>query len=257
MISKGKIKRIKSLAHKKYRLKENLFVVEGNKNVIELLNSEYKVTNVWATETFLTENEGRLTRDIEITVATPEEIKKASLLKSPQQCLALCKIPGNELKEITFNDQITLYLDGIQDPGNLGTIIRTCDWFGIKQIYCSADTADFYNPKVIQATMGSFCRCRVYYSRFDTIALAAHKNGISIYGAFLQGINIYQTNFPDNVLLIVGNEGQGIRSMNEKYIQQKINIPEFRKSRGAESINVAVATGIICSEIKRQMNYSK
>jgi TrmH family RNA methyltransferase len=257
MISKGKIKLIKSLAHRKYRLKELLFVVEGNKNVIEVVNSEYTVTNVWATETFLNENESILTRGIEITEASQEEIKKASLLKNPQQCLALCKIPESNIRGITFNDQLTLYLDGIQDPGNLGTIIRTCDWFGIEQIYCSADTADLYNPKVIQATMGSFCRCRVYYSLFDTIALAAHKNGISIYGAFLQGKNIYQTNFPDNVLLIVGNEGHGIRSMNEKYIQQKINIPEFRKSRGAESINVAVATGIICSEIKRQMNYSK
>jgi len=257
MISKGKIKLIKSLSYKKYRLKENLFLVEGNKNVKEALNAEYKIKYLWITNTFFAEIKNVLPRGIELTVVKQEDIKKASLLKNPQQCLALCEIPKNNINNIIFNDQLTLYLDGIQDPGNLGTIIRTCDWFGIEQIYCSTDTADLYNPKVIQATMGSFCRCQVRYSDLETIAKAAQRSDILVYGAYLQGQNIYQIHYPDKVLLVVGNEGQGIRSQNEKYIQQKIKIPGFKKQTSAESINAAVATGIICSEIKRQMNYSK
>lgn len=261
MISKNTIKLINSLSIKKYRQKEKLFLVEGDKNVLEVLNSEYNVARLLATNTFLSEHSDSVQKAKQIDKLNPEEIKKASLLKTPQNCLAICELPEEHQVPHILDNHITLYLDGIQDPGNLGTIIRICDWFGINRIFCSPDTTDFYNPKVIQASMGSFCRVKVIHSVFENIIELANHSQAEIVGAFLDGKNIYSEKIPSKIILVVGNEGNGIRSNIESLINTKIMIPSFaEKSSGAESLNVGVATGIICAEIKRQQsfyNYSK
>jgi len=251
MISKNKLKLIRSLAKKKYREKEKLFLTEGDKNVLEVLTSNFVVRELFATPEFLFQH-AQITKKARLTIEVgPDEIKKASLLQTPQNCLALCEIPQPgtyhpALKGLVF------YFDGIQDPGNLGTIIRTCDWFGIDEIFCSADTVDFYNPKVIQATMGSFCRVRVLETEFTSIATAAKKAQVPIYGSFMDGNSVYSQNLPENALVVLGNEGNGIRPETENMIDWKISIPSFSNS-GTESLNVGVAAGIICSEFKRRL----
>ena len=252
MIGKSTIKRIKSLAIKKYRQKEKLFLVEGDKNVLEVLHSTYEVHQLFATETFLSENRASTKHAGHIIPATEEEIKKLSLQKNPQRSLAVCYIPSNNrLPEELIN--LSVYLDGIQDPGNLGTIIRICDWFGIDQIFCSPDTADIYNPKVIQASMGSFCRINVNYMSFEIALDVARNSNVPVYGTFLNGENIYTKKLPTSALLVIGNEGNGIRETVKKEIDNKITIPRLdQQNSGAESLNVAVATGIICAEFKRQ-----
>jgi TrmH family RNA methyltransferase len=250
MISKNKLKQIKSLSLKKFRQKEQLFLVEGDKNVLEVLHSPIRVQELYATETFLTAHTGSLSGTEQVNEATQEEIKKASLLKQPQNCLAICEIPpAGELPQKP--EGLSLFLDGIQDPGNLGTIIRTCDWFGMEYLFCSPDTADVFNPKVIQASMGSFCRIKTVYTPFDTLAGLFNQTQIPVYGTFLEGKNLYAENFPVSALIVLGNEGRGIRAEIEERIDFKLNIPSFNhNSRRAESLNVAVAAGIICSEFK-------
>lgn len=250
MISKSKQKLIKSLGKKKYRIKENLFLTEGDKNVTEVLNSAYTVRELFATDDFLRQYKEAAQNAKTVTVAIPEEIKKASLLQNPQNCLALCEIPEQE-NSIAKPEGLAFYLDGIQDPGNLGTIIRTCDWFGITTVFCSQDTVDVYNPKVIQATMGSFCRVRIIETDTEKLTEFIHATKIPVYGTFMEGRNIYSENLPENALVILGNEGSGVRPETEKMITKKISIPSFSKSR-AESLNVAIAAGIICSEFKRR-----
>lgn len=249
MLSKNTIKLIKSLAHKKYRQKRQLFLVEGDKNVLEVLHSKIEVQSVFATSAFLKEHADLVKKAGKTDEATTEEIKKASLLKSPQNALALCTLP--EKTPLPENmDSFSFYLDGIQDPGNLGTIIRTCDWFGIKNLYCSEDTADVFNPKVIQAAMGSFTRLKIHYADFSEIRKIANNSGVKILGAFMEGANIYKSQLPRNALVVLGNEGQGIRKEVEQSIDQKISIPRFLNNK-PESLNVAVSAAIICSEFKR------
>ncbi len=261
MVSKNTIKLIKSLALKKNRIKQNLFLVEGDKNVSEVLVSDFCVENLLATSKFLEINKVLLNKAKLITEATQQDIDNASLLKNPQNSIAICSRP--ESKEIPdkIDCDIWIYLDDIQDPGNLGTIIRICDWFGINQLFCSPKTADLFNPKVIQASMGSFCRVEVWQTPFEPVAQLAKKSGIPILGAFLEGENIYELELPKQALLVVGNEGNGISTDIETKIEQKIRIPEFNQnSSSAESLNVSVATAIICAEFKRQhffSNYSK
>lgn len=252
MIGKSTIKRIKSLALKKYRQKEKLFLVEGDKNVLEVLQSTYKVQQLFATEAFLSENTDHVQQAAEIVSATEDEIKKLSLQKNPQRSIAVCNLPTQNLPPEKIND-LSLYLDGIQDPGNLGTIIRICDWFGISQLFCSPDTADIYNPKVIQASMGSFCRVDVKYIPFEVLLNVARYSAIPVYGTFVNGENMYTQKLPASALLVIGNEGNGIRKSVEKEIGNRIAIARFaQQNNGPESLNAAVATGIICAEFKRQ-----
>lgn len=257
MISKNSIKLIKSLAFKKIRVKENLFLVEGDKNVSEVLESKFNVEKLFATSTFLLDNKSKLKKTNRVAEVTRDDINHASLLKNPQNSIALCTLPvSNELSEKP-DANLWVYLDEIQDPGNLGAIIRICDWFGIENLFCSPGTADLFNPKVIQASMGSFCRVEVCYTRFDPIAQLAAKSGIPIFGAFLDGENIYEQKLPQKALLVMGNEGNGISLEIEAKIEQKIKIPEFNQNpKSAESLNVSVATAIICSEFKRQDYFS-
>lgn len=254
MISKSTIKLINSLTQKKGRLKENFFLVEGDKNVAEVLKSAYSVENLFATNAFISENE-QICRKAKFIFATDKtEIKKASLLKNPQNSLAICILPNQKETPNVLPKNLTIYLDGIQDPGNLGTIIRICDWFGIEQLLCSSDTVDLYNPKVIQASMGSFTRVNVLQISFDTLFEIANNNIIPVYGAFLNGENVYTQQFPEQAILILGNEGNGIRKEIENKIDKKISIPSFSKNREkAESLNVSVATAIFCSEFQRNI----
>ena len=261
MVSKNTIKLIKSLGLKKNRLKENLFLVEGDKNVSEVLASKINIWKLLATDTFLANNNLLIKNANQVFVVTQQDIKQSSLLKNPQNSIALCTLPESKNLPEKIDTDLCIYLDDIQDPGNLGTIIRICDWFGIKHLFCSPQTADIFNPKVIQASMGSFCRVEVSYSLFKPIAQLATKSGLQIVGAFLYGENIYKQNLPLKALLVMGNEGNGISSEIENIIEQKIKIPEFNSNpSSAESLNVSVATAIICSEFKRQKffpDYSK
>lgn len=251
MISKNTLKLIKSLAQKKYRHKHGLFLVEGEKNVVEALDSEIDVKQLFATVDFIQSNRILIKNANKSEEATPAEIKKASLLKSPQNCLAICALPISE-KLPDNPDNLSFYLDGIRDPGNLGTIIRTCDWFGIRQLFCSEDTVDLFNPKVIQATMGSFCRVKVFYVGFEKAKEMARDSGMQIFGTFMNGENIYKSQLPEKALVVLGNEGKGIRKEIENEVTQKINIPRFAKNEEKpESLNVAVSAAIICSEFKR------
>lgn len=253
MISKNTIKRIHSLSHKKYRKKENLFLVEGDKNVVDLLGSEIKVLQLFATQTFLSENKAEAASAEEVSEVSFSEIKKASLQKNPQNSIALCKIPDQNNIPEKLEKNLSLYLDGIQDPGNLGTILRTGDWFGVEYIFCSTDTADIYNPKVVQASMGSICRTNVVYLPFEKLKRLADVSNAQIMGAFLDGVSIFEEDFQNKNILVLGNEGNGIRKDIESFIDNKIMIPHFSKNTNkAESLNVAIATGIICAELRRQ-----
>ncbi len=257
MISKNTIKLIKSLEQKKFRIKEKVFIVEGDKNVSEVLDSKFKIEKLYATSTFLEKNLTNLKNAILVTEVTKEEINQASLLKSPQNSIAICSLPDSNTLPAEIDGDLQIYLDDIQDPGNFGTIIRICDWFGIEQLFCSLKTADLFNPKVIQASMGSFCRVEVYYTPFDPVARLALDSRSAIVGAFLDGENIYEQKLPQKALLVMGNEGNGISAEIENLIDWKTKIPAFNNNeKSAESLNVSVATAIICAEFKRQKFFS-
>ena len=257
MVSKNTIKLIKSLALKKNRLKQNLFLVEGDKNVSEVLASNFCVENLLATSKFLDDNKALIKKAKLVTEATQQEIELTSLLKNPQNSIAICKLPKSKEIPNNFKTDFCIYLDDIQDPGNLGTIIRICDWFGMNQLFCSPKTADLFNPKVIQASMGSFCRIEVFYTPFETVAKLAKNENFPILGAFLEGENLYKQKLPKKAIVVVGNEGNGISKEVKNKIEQKIKIPEFsQNATSAESLNVSVATAIICSEFKRQNYFS-
>ena len=252
MIGKNKLKLIKSLAQKKYRLKEQSFLAEGDKIVLEVLESDNKVKELFATPDFISENKKYLHNAAQVIESTSAEIKKASFLQQPQSCLAICQLPLQPQLPSNLKG-IFLFLDGIQDPGNLGTIIRTCDWFGMNYLFCSPDTADVFNPKVIQASMGSFTRVKTIYTPFDALLVYLQKTKIPVYGTFLEGKNIYTENLPDKALIILGNEGRGIRKEVADKISFPLNIPSFSQAeKKAESLNVAVTAAIICNEFARK-----
>ncbi len=238
MISKNDVKYIQSLHHKKTRTQEGVFIAEGPKLVQEFLGSQFEVKQVYALLSWL-EQHPEISNVIEVTEA---ELEKIAALQTPNQVLAVIKqltLTG----EPVLQNCLSLVLDGIQDPGNMGTIIRIADWFGIYQIIASEDTADIYNPKVVQATMGSIARVTVHYKKLpEWLAQAA----VPVYGALLNGENIYTAGEIKEGLLVIGNEGRGIREDVLPFIQKPLTIPGNGK---AESLNAAVATGIILSHI--------
>ncbi|WP_312766016.1 RNA methyltransferase [Epilithonimonas sp.] len=238
MLTAHTIKTIQSLDKKKYRQKYNLFLVEGNKIIKELPNSDYEIENLYSVNP---ENLSFKTKEIEKIL--PNELKKISFLQHPKDSVAVCKIPE---KRILKDVSIQLILDGIQDPGNLGTIIRLADWFGIEQIVCSNDTVDVYNPKVIQATMGSFLRVNIYYTDLEEY-LSTYQ--YPTLGTDMNGESIYKTEFPEKFSLIFGNEGNGLRTSTENLISKMITIPRFGENRFTESLNVSMSAGIILGEI--------
>lgn len=213
-------------------------MVEGNKIICELSNSNFKVKEILSTDP------QKLDRtDVPVTHISENELKKISFLKTPKDSVAVCYLAEEEKWE---DKNIQLVLDGLQDPGNLGTIIRLADWFGIEQIICSEDTVDVYNPKVIQATMGSFTRVNVVYT--DLVEYLSKTENVNI-GTDMEGENIYTFQKPEKLNLILGNEGNGMRPETEKLVQKSISIPRFGKSQSTESLNVSMAAGIILGQL--------
>ncbi len=247
MISKNKIKYIRSLELKKNRNKEGKFVAEGHKVVDDLLVLQ-PADLIVATQEWL--HGKHFAAQTEVVEVTEEELKKVSFLQHPQQVLAVFKQATSGDFSINTNE-LNLALDGVQDPGNLGTIIRIADWFGITHIYCSQDTADVYNPKVVQATMGSIARVKVEYG--DLLGLVESlPNDVPVYGTLLDGDNIYQQTLENRGLIVMGNEGKGISPALAKKVNHKLLIPNFPEGRAtADSLNVAIATAITCSEFRR------
>ncbi len=241
MVSKNQIKLITSLQQKKYRKQEQLFFVEGVKGVQELLDSNFELY-----ELFTTKPDFQAIEKSKIYSISDAELKKISALTTPNSCLAVFKIP----KPIPFEQNgLILALEDVRDPGNLGTIIRLCDWFGIKTLFCTEETVDAYNPKVVQATMGSVSRVNVVYGDLGKF-LAETK--LPIFGTFMDGKNIYQEKLPKEGIIIMGNEANGISSSVEKLVSERIAIPRFGNLQVTESLNVATATAIILSEFKRK-----
>lgn len=239
MVTKSELKYIQSLSDKKVRLETGCFIAEGVKLVGEMIATGYPLKAVYALDSWESPD-----TSIEVTRVEPFELEKMSLLQTPNQVLAVAMMPQKP-KEIDIDGQLTIVLDGIQDPGNLGTIIRTADWFGIKQIVASEDTADVYNPKVIGATMGSFMRVQVHYTN---IAAWMPTVKIPVYGALLEGENVFTTKAPKQGLLVIGSEGKGIRENIIDFITHPVTIP---KSGGAESLNAGIAAGIIVAQLTR------
>ena len=245
MLSKSQISFIQSLQHKKFRKEHGLFVVEGLKSVEEFANSSYQIEAVYHTSAMVPKML-KLSHKINFEEISLNILEKISQLKTPQEVLALVKIPTQPgLNYTLLQKKFSLVLDGVQDPGNMGTIIRTADWFGIENIICSEDTVDVYNPKVVQATMGSLARMNVHYVNLtETLP----QTGLPVFGTLLEGENLYQTNFGNEGLLVMGNEGNGVTEPIKKLITTAVTIPG---SGNAESLNVAIATAICCSEIQR------
>ena len=248
MISKATIKRIHALEMRKYRKNERLFVAEGPKLVNELYMS-MKPVYVAALPEWIASNANLLNNTTYDTL-TPEELQKASLLMHPQQVIALFQIPENELNPDLLKDELILMLDGVQDPGNLGTIARVADWFGIRHIICSPDTADIYNPKAVQATMGALARVKFYYTE---LAMVLSQYSGPIYGTFLDGNNIYKEELSRNGIIVMGNEGKGISQRTREMINRRLLIPNYPEGTlTTERLNVAIATSIVCAGFRRR-----
>ena len=240
MLSKNAQKLIKSLLQKKYRIKNNLFLVEGVKGVNEFLNSNFILAKLYCTKDF--EHSVHLGN---VEVISEDDLKKVSNLKSPNKVIALFGIPEQgELEKNIFS----VVLDGVNDPGNLGTIIRLCDWFGITQLVCSKDTVDCFNSKVVQSTMGSLTRVSIVYTEIETF-ISSSK--LPVYAANMSGSNVYSLKLPKQAILVMGNEANGINRHIEKLISNKVTIPRFGEKKLTESLNVSTATAILLSEFKR------
>jgi TrmH family RNA methyltransferase len=248
MLSKSQIKLLKSLQHKKFRREHGFFLVEGHKSISEFVDSAYQVSSIYHTAAF-DPKVLKLSQKINSSEISITDLEKISSLKTPQEVVAQVNIPQWPILHHTvLKGKFSLVLDGIQDPGNMGTIIRIADWFGISHIICSEDTVDAYNPKVVQASMGSLARVKVYY-----VALTDFLRTIKLpaFGALLDGENIYETNFDQEGLIIMGNEGNGMRAEVQELVTRAVTIPRIGK---AESLNVAIATALFCSEVTRKTN---
>lgn len=250
MLTKNNIIRICSLADKQGRKSEGMFVAEGYKLVSEMLESDFTVREIYA----LPEIIDSLPFFDNIYEVTPKQMERISNLKTPSNVVAVIELPQWEYRLEDIKDKLTIALDGIQDPGNLGTIIRLADWFGVENIFCSMNCADCFNPKVVQATMGAVSRVKVHYCDLQEALSQAAGSGIPIYGAFLEGGNIYKTELFQSAIVLMGSEGKGISPALERYVSDKIYIPPYPREGGvSESLNVAVATAIVCSEIRRRV----
>jgi TrmH family RNA methyltransferase len=250
MLSRNQIKYIRSLAMKKYRSEHGVFVAEGNKLVNDMLTA-FESELIIAKPSWMA-TQGDIPAK-ELLAADEDDIRKASLLKNPQDVIAVFKQPIYNVEEANPSEQLILALDGIQDPGNLGTIIRLADWFGIEHIVCSPDTADAFNPKTVQATMGALAHVKVHYTGLEAWLRRNERQAFPVYGAFLDGANIYSEELSHAGVIIMGNEGNGIRPAIEALVSAKLFIPSYPSDREtSESLNVAIATAIVCSEFRRR-----
>ena len=248
MISKATIKKIHALDMRKFRRNERLFVAEGPKLVDELC-ATMKPVYIAALPEWISEK-AKIVSGTEYDIVTPDELQRASLQKNPQQVIALFPIPEHRFCTEQLKNELVLILDGVQDPGNLGTIARIADWFGIRNILCSAETADIYNPKAVQATMGALARVKFHYT--DLFQLLSQYDG-PVYGTFLDGENIYGQELSENGIIVMGNEGKGISQDVGEMINRRLYIPNYPiGTQTTESLNVAIATSIVCAEFRRR-----
>lgn len=248
-VSKNLMKHIRALEHRKFRRQENLFVAEGNKLLEDNL-STMKCHQIVATDSWWQQHPHASRYADECYVTDADGMRRLSFLQSPQDVLATFRIPNNSLNLSTLRTELTVMLDDVQDPGNVGTIIRLCDWFGIRDIVCSPNTADCYNPKVVQATMGAIARVRVTYTPLAD--LLNRLPDVPVYGTFLEGDNMYRTSLTPHGIIIMGNEGRGISTELSPFITRKLHIPSFPPEvPTSESLNVGIATAITVAEFRR------
>lgn len=251
MISKKWIKLINSLQLKKYRKLHHSFLVEGAKSVLEVLHSDHTINTLFTTDDFYQKHIRLLQKQsFELQIVSGEDLEKTGVFQTNNACLAIVQTKPNTPLSIT-NSEYALVLDEVKDPGNLGTIIRIADWYGINKIICSATTTDLYNPKVIAASMGSFTRVGLYYCELGQYFSTMETK--PVYGAFLEGSNIHNLTFEPSGYIIMGNEAQGISAELEPFVHHKIHIPRFG---GAESLNVGIATAVVCDNLRRQAGNS-
>lgn len=239
MLSKNQIKVIKSLSQKKFRNQYGLFTVEGIKGITEFVNSSFDLEHIYTIDAIFN------AEDDKISILSETDLKKISQLKNPNTAVGVFKIP--ELQTID-NSKLIIALDDVRDPGNLGTIIRLCDWFGIKDLVCSTATVDCYNSKVVQATMGSLTRVNVSYVELESFLSDCNTD---IFGTFMDGENIYKAKLPEQGIIVMGNEANGISKKVENLVNKRLAIPRFGDLKATESLNVATATSICLSEFKR------
>lgn len=238
MLSRKQIKFIKSLAKKKHRQQAGYFVAEGEKTIRELINSTFKLHHVYTTASF------GLSASIE-TLVSENDLHKISFLKTPNLALAVFKIPD---KIPALDSGLIVALDDVRDPGNLGTIIRLCDWFGVSQLICSSQTVDCFNPKVVQASMGSITRVPIVYT--DLIQFLNNASQ-PVYGTFMDGESVYAKELPNQAILVMGNEANGISKSVANLTTEGLSIPRFGNKQVTESLNVATATAVLLSEFRR------
>lgn len=244
-MTKAEIQLVRSLADKRGRAEHGLFLAEGEKLIGELRTSHLRVRKIFALEGVFA--------GPEVETVTPRDMERISQLKTPSNSLALVEIPRYRLHPGELRDRLTLALDEVQNPGNLGTIIRLADWFGITDILCSEGTADCFNPKVVQATMGAILRVRVHYMDLAGALSEAAAGGIPVYGTFLEGQNLYESDLTPTGIVVMGNEGRGVTPAVARSVTRKLFIPPWPADRrGSESLNVAMATGIVCAEFRRR-----
>lgn len=244
-MTKAEIQLVRALADKRGRTEHGLFVAEGAKLVGELRASHLAIRKIFALEGVFS-GEG-------VETVSPRDMERLSLLKTPSNSLALVEIPRYELRPEALAGRLTLALDDVQNPGNLGTIIRLADWFGIGDVVCSPASADCFNPKVVQATMGAILRVRVHYTELPPLLKSVAARGVPVYGTFLEGENLYDAQLSAAGIVVVGNEGRGVSEATARTVTHKLLIPPYPADRRTtESLNVAMATGIVCAEFRRQ-----
>ena len=241
MITRAEILDIKALATKQGREEQGAFIAEGEKLVGEIRSSDLRIRKIYQTKPIFAEGE----------LISEKEMERISQLKTANSVLAVVELPKSRLASVKPDKNLVLALDRVQNPGNLGTIIRLADWFGISDIVCSEDSADCFNPKVVQATMGAILRVKVHYT--SLVEWLKNQHNTKIYGTFLEGENIYSAELDKSGVIVMGNEGQGISAEVAATVSHKLLIPPYPADRcGSESLNVAVATAVICSEFRRR-----
>lgn len=248
-LSKGRISFLSKLTQKKHRLESGLFIAEGTKCVLDMIGA-FEPIDILATDNWLKIHAGGLIpyQGI-IKEATVSDLKKISGLSTPSEVIAIFRLPENPKTERLDNDSLYLFLDGIQDPGNMGTLIRTADWFGIRSVYLSEDCADAFGPKTVQATMGSLARIKIW--RGDLTQIISENPDLPVIGTLLQGDNIYETKLPSSGIVVMGNEGKGISDELKKKVTFPVFIPPFFPASHPDSLNVGVACGITLAFLRR------
>ena len=244
-MTKAEIQFVRSLSDKRVRDAERLFIAEGDKLIGEILQSNLKVRHLYALEGHF---DGRAER------VSEKEMERISQLKTASTSLAVVEQPRHKSVKSAPAGVLSLALDGVQNPGNLGTIIRLADWFGVEDIFCSEDTADCFNPKVVQATMGAILRVRVHYLPLADFLRHTRESGVEVYGTMLDGQNIYDVELAPTGVIVMGNEGRGVSAECAASFSRRLLIPAYSAAgQGSESLNVAMATGIVCAEFRRRM----